>query len=53
MIDADFAADQIVANLRAMRCDAMKAREILNLCEAKIEKGDLEKQPELLRVVVN
>ena len=47
MIDSNFAADQIVDNLRAMECDAAQAREILKLCELKIKKGDLRKSPKL------
>lgn len=43
-IDKDFAATQMVDNLRAMGCDALNAREILKLCELKIKKGDLHKQ---------
>lgn len=45
-LDPNFAADQIVANLRAMECDAAQAREILKLCEAKIKKGELRKRGE-------
>ena len=41
MIDPDFAATQIVDNLRAMECDTALAREILKLCELKIKRGEL------------
>lgn len=41
--DPDFAATQIVDNLRAMQCDPALAREILKLCELKIKRGDLRK----------
>ena len=47
MIDPDFAATQIVDNLRAMECDAAKAREILKLCELRIKKGELRKRGNL------
>lgn len=40
-IDPDFAADQIVDNLRAMECDTELARKILALCELKIQRGEL------------
>lgn len=42
-IDTNFAADQIVANLRAMECDEALAREILALCHMRITRGDLRR----------
>ena len=44
-IDTDFAATQIIDNLRAMECDEATGREILALCHMKITRGDLRRRP--------